>query len=159
MTWRNARRITFRPVSVGKKYLAAAGQQQKQMLGRIILMCDHAISRKPLRNHGGPTQTMALLAGSPAMLAGNPNGCTDGSGQLLTTDQRGVARPSSGPCDIERTSTSPGGNQKHIIGLKDAVLNLGFLGRSLFFLGLFALWISWGYQLEPVCSLDAPRQP
>ena len=54
----------------------------------------------PLQNNGGPTQTMALLAGSPAMLAGNPNGCTDGNGQLLTTDQRGVARPSSGPCDI-----------------------------------------------------------
>ena len=54
----------------------------------------------PLQNNGGPTQTMALLAGSPAMLAGNPNGCTDASGQLLTIDQRGAPRPSSGPCDI-----------------------------------------------------------
>jgi hypothetical protein len=54
----------------------------------------------PLQNNGGPTQTIALLAGSLAILAGNPNGCTDGSGQLLTTDQRGVSRPSSGSCDI-----------------------------------------------------------
>jgi hypothetical protein len=47
----------------------------------------------PLQNNGGPTQTQALLAGSPAIDAGNPSGCTDGSGQLLTTDQRGMPRP------------------------------------------------------------------
>jgi hypothetical protein len=36
---------------------------------------------------------MALLPGSPAIDAGNPAGCTDGSGHLLTTDQRGMPRP------------------------------------------------------------------
>jgi hypothetical protein len=57
----------------------------------------------PLRNNGGPTQTMALLNGSPAIDAGNPSGCTDGAGHLLTTDQRGAPRPDpgdSGGCDI-----------------------------------------------------------
>jgi hypothetical protein len=39
----------------------------------------------PLQNNGGPTQTMALLAGSPALNAGNPS-------QLGTPDQRGVVR-------------------------------------------------------------------
>jgi hypothetical protein len=55
-----------------------------------------------LGNHGGPTQTMRLLPGSPAINAGNPNGCTDGNGNLLTTDQRGWLRPDkqSGRCDI-----------------------------------------------------------
>jgi hypothetical protein len=43
----------------------------------------------PLQNKGGPTETMALLSGSPAIDAGNPSGCTDGSGHLLETDQRG----------------------------------------------------------------------
>ena len=43
--------------------------------------------------HGGPTQTMPLLSGSPAIDAGNPNGCTDGNGNLLKTDQRGYPRP------------------------------------------------------------------
>jgi hypothetical protein len=43
----------------------------------------------PLQNGGGPTQTMALPSGSPAVDAGNPNGCTDGFGRLLKTDQRG----------------------------------------------------------------------
>lgn len=46
----------------------------------------------PLQNNGGPTQTMALLPGSPAIDAGNPAGCTDGQGNLLKTDQRGMPR-------------------------------------------------------------------
>jgi hypothetical protein len=57
----------------------------------------------PLQNNGGPTQTQALLAGSPAIDAGNPSGCTDGSGHLLTTDQRGMPRPDPedlGGCDM-----------------------------------------------------------
>jgi hypothetical protein len=39
----------------------------------------------PLQNNGGPTQTMALLAGSPALNAGDPD-------QLGVADQRGVVR-------------------------------------------------------------------
>ena len=49
----------------------------------------------PLQNNGGQTQTMALPSGSPAIDAGNPSGCTDGSGHLLTTDQRGQPRRDS----------------------------------------------------------------
>jgi hypothetical protein len=57
----------------------------------------------PLQNNGGPTQTMALPSGSPAIDAGNPSGCTDGNGHLLKTDQRGKPRPDpedTGGCDI-----------------------------------------------------------
>ncbi|HST09558.1 MAG TPA: right-handed parallel beta-helix repeat-containing protein [Terriglobales bacterium] len=57
----------------------------------------------PLQNNGGPTQTMALPSGSRAIDAGNPSGCTNGRGHLLTTDQRGQARPDkedSGGCDM-----------------------------------------------------------
>ena len=57
----------------------------------------------PLQNNGGPTQTMALPSGSPAIDAGNPSGCKDGSGHLLTTDQRGFPRPGKGDtgrCDM-----------------------------------------------------------
>jgi hypothetical protein len=46
-----------------------------------------------LHNNGGPTQTMVLLAGSPAIDAGNPGGCTDNLGHVLKTDQRGQPRP------------------------------------------------------------------
>lgn len=57
----------------------------------------------PLQNNGGPTKTMALSSGSPAIDAGNPNGCTDGQGHLLKTDQRGKPRPDAedtGGCDM-----------------------------------------------------------
>ena len=46
-------------------------------------------------NNGGPTQTIPLLSGSPAIDAGNPSGCTDGLGHLLETDQRGLPRPNT----------------------------------------------------------------
>ncbi len=62
-----------------------------------------AVSPAPLgqpANNGGPTLTIALLAGSPAIDAGDPAGCTDPLGTLLPTDQRGVARPQNGRCDI-----------------------------------------------------------
>jgi len=48
-----------------------------------------------LGNYGGPTQTIRLLSGSPAIDAGNPSGCTDGQGHLLKTDQRGMPRPNT----------------------------------------------------------------
>lgn len=47
----------------------------------------------PLANNGGPTDTHALLAGSPALNAGNNATC-------LATDQRGVTRPQGPACDI-----------------------------------------------------------
>jgi hypothetical protein len=54
-------------------------------------------------DHGGPTRTISLQKASPAVDAGNPNGCTDGNGHLLTTDQRGYPRPDpedTSGCDI-----------------------------------------------------------
>src|SRR6185369_5191626 len=46
-----------------------------------------------LASNGGPTQTHALLSGSPAINAGTATGA-------LTTDQRGVARPQGAAVDI-----------------------------------------------------------
>ena len=59
---------------------------------------------KPLANYGGPTFTHALMNSSPAIDAGDPNGCTDGT-NVLTIDQRGMPRASAGGsgavrCDI-----------------------------------------------------------
>lgn len=47
----------------------------------------------PLADNGGPTQTHALLSGSPAIAAGDAAACP-------TTDQRGAARPQGAGCDI-----------------------------------------------------------
>ena len=56
----------------------------------------------PLQYNGGPTQTLALPPGSPAVDAGDPNGCTDGLGHLLKTDQRAKPRPGTANtgCDM-----------------------------------------------------------
>ncbi len=47
----------------------------------------------PLSDNGGPTQTRALLAGSPAINGGANTGCP-------TADQRGITRPQALICDI-----------------------------------------------------------
>jgi len=47
----------------------------------------------PLADNGGPTETHALLPGSPAIDMGDPAGCFDTDGALLTTDQRGPGFP------------------------------------------------------------------
>jgi hypothetical protein len=47
----------------------------------------------PLADNGGPTRTLALLRGSPAIDAGDDAACPP-------TDQRGVTRPFGAHCDI-----------------------------------------------------------
>ncbi len=47
----------------------------------------------PLADYGGPTQTMALLPGSPAIDAGSNALAVDANGNPLTTDQRGAGFP------------------------------------------------------------------
>ncbi|NJM76082.1 MAG: hypothetical protein HC852_10160, partial [Acaryochloridaceae cyanobacterium RU_4_10] len=54
----------------------------------------------PLADNGGPTQTQALLAGSPAIDAGTP---VDG----ITTDQRGESRPQGNAPDIGAFEVQP----------------------------------------------------
>ncbi|MEO5624758.1 MAG: CSLREA domain-containing protein [Dokdonella sp.] len=54
-----------------------------------------------LGDHGGPTWTHALLAGSEAI--DSPSGgssCVDGDGEDIQTDQRGAARVTGPRCDI-----------------------------------------------------------
>jgi hypothetical protein len=53
-----------------------------------------------LKNNGGPTETIALLATSPAVNAIPVSSCTDLSGLPTKTDQRGVPRPQGPACDI-----------------------------------------------------------
>ncbi len=61
-----------------------------------------------LADNGGPTQTIGLTGGSPAIDAGNPAGCTEPSGGgLLATDQRGRRRPGGSRCDIGAFETQP----------------------------------------------------
>ena len=60
----------------------------------------------PLQPNGGPTSTLALLAGSPALDAGDPAVPGSGGTACEATDQRGATRPVDGDgigsavCDI-----------------------------------------------------------
>jgi CSLREA domain-containing protein len=76
----------------------------------------------PLGNNGGPTQTMALLPGSPAIDAGSNALAVDLSGNALAADQRGVARVMNGTVDIGAfesrgftLSVASGNNQQAIV--------------------------------------------
>jgi hypothetical protein len=62
---------------------------------------------KVLGSYGGPTQTMVPRPNSPAVNKipiGAPDGLCPPSG---TTDQRGIARPQSGACDIGSVERKP----------------------------------------------------
>jgi hypothetical protein len=69
-----------------------------------------------LANNGGPTQTMALLTGSPAIDAIPVAHCTDQASppNRITTDQRGFARPDEAEhvCDIGAFETGCSQNQQ-----------------------------------------------
>jgi len=60
------------------------------------------LSSAGLANNGGPTQTIALVAGSHAIDAIPLAACTDQIGKRITTDQRGFPRPDGAEslCDI-----------------------------------------------------------
>ena len=56
----------------------------------------------PLQNNGGPTETHALLSGSPAINQIPVEDCLDADGAPLATDQRGEPRPAGAEsrCDV-----------------------------------------------------------
>lgn len=60
-----------------------------------------------LQNNGGPTKTIALLPGSPAVdaIPASISGC----GTSVTSDQRGISRPQGAGCDIGAFELKPQG--------------------------------------------------
>ncbi len=64
-----------------------------------------------LQDNGGPTKTIALLAGSNAIDGADPVlGCINSSNVVLPADQREVARPQGARCDIGAYELRPDGN-------------------------------------------------
>jgi hypothetical protein len=66
--------------------------------GTTSVTANPRLSPDGLQDNGGPTQTIALKKGSPALNA-IPKGAS-GCGTEITTDQRGVKRPQGSGCDI-----------------------------------------------------------
>jgi CSLREA domain-containing protein len=77
-----------------------------------------------LANNGGPTLTMALGAGSPAIDAG-----TTGCPPTPATDQRGVARPQGPGCDIGAFESS-GAPPVPSLSINNATVNEGNGGTT-----------------------------
>jgi len=88
----------------------------------------------PLQDNGGPTLTLAPLAGSPTINAGDSAGCP-------IFDQRGVLRPQGPVCDIgavesapPSVSTSPAtGVGATVATLQGSASNPDVLGGTVFF--------------------------
>lgn len=59
-----------------------------------------------LTDNGGPTQTIGLGSGSPAINAIPIAECKDAEGNTITTDQRGITRPQGAACDIGAFETN-----------------------------------------------------
>ncbi len=97
----------------------------------------------PLLSNGGPTQTMALLAGSPAIGTGN-------SALAPATDERGFSRSAQGPSDIgayeyDRPLTLTGASLAYTQGVAATQTIASFLGTdSHSQAGDFTATIAWG---------------
>jgi hypothetical protein len=93
-----------------------------------------------LENNGGPTQTISLAPGSPAIDAIPLANCTDQQSRPINTDQRGALRPDAGEvrCGIGAYESQDLAGQKdcdgktisalvrHFGGLDAAAAALGF---------------------------------
>ncbi len=66
---------------------------------------DPLLDSDGLKDNGGPTQTIALQNGSPAIDAGNYTVCA--AAPVNGVDQRGVVRPQSAHCDIGAFEKTP----------------------------------------------------
>ena len=82
----------------GSYNLIGAGGLMNGVNGNIVGVTDPKLG--PLADNGGPTQTMALLPGSPAIDAGSNALAVNADGTPLMTDQRGLPRISNGTVDI-----------------------------------------------------------
>jgi hypothetical protein len=85
----------------------------------------------PLQYNGGPVLTLTAFPGpgSPAINAGDPFGCRDGLGNLITSDQRGVRRPIGPRCDLGAVEANPNGdaNGDGTVTVADVFYLLNFL--------------------------------
>src|SRR5262249_24502232 len=81
-------------VSNGHNFM---GVNKLRVSAAALILADPQLG--PLKNNGGPTETHALLPGSRAIDAGDPGGCRDSLGALVTTDQRGFRRTVDGNRD------------------------------------------------------------
>jgi len=107
----------------------------------------------PLADNGGGTMTHAFLAGSPALDAGDPAGCTDENASALATDQRGITRAQGAACDIgayEQAAAVASGRYQGLFWRFPAESESGW-GINFAHQGdvVFATWFTYGFDGNP----------
>lgn len=116
--------------------------------------CSASLSGDPslgaLADNGGPTQTMALLPGSPAIDAGDDTVCA--SAPVNNLDQRGEVRPQGMHCDIGAYEADEGTNApwNTFLGGGDDDKSYGMVGDgdgNNYVLGVSSA--SWGNPVRP----------
>ena len=107
---------------IGKTYYPFGFTQATDQTGTIASPLDPMLG--PLANNGGPTLTHALLAGSPAIDAGDDS--VLGSPLFLTTDQRGLGFPRKLGAHVDSGAfegqISPSDSMKQLIAVVDGFL-------------------------------------
>jgi len=113
--------------SNGYSIMLTGGTPHCSISGAAMTFVDDALIG-PLQGNGGYAPTRALLAGSPAIDAGNPGGCSGSTG-TLTTDQRGVHRPIGSACDIGSYERAPCGdvNGDGLVNVTDIFFLINYL--------------------------------
>jgi hypothetical protein len=98
----NAPDVSGTVASEGNNLIGETGGNSGWIGSDLTGISASSLNLGPLANNGGPTQTMALLPGSPAINAGNNALAVDANNQPLLYDQRGpgYSRISGGTVDI-----------------------------------------------------------
>ncbi|HSL73071.1 MAG TPA: choice-of-anchor Q domain-containing protein, partial [Ilumatobacteraceae bacterium] len=99
-------------VSLGHNLIGVGGGSASidtvfTMAGDDVGVTAAEVALQTLADNGGPTQTIALGAGSQAIDAVPESACLDASGAALAVDQRGVTRPQGASCDIGAFEATP----------------------------------------------------
>jgi predicted outer membrane repeat protein len=101
----------------------------------------------PLADNGGPQQTMALGAGSPAINAGNLTACP-------ATDQRGIGRPQGSGCDIGAYEVVVTLNASpNLVAIDDGAFTLTVTGDGF----TVSSQVLWNGQPVPTTFIDSTR--
>lgn len=115
-------------VTGSNNLIGIGGDGNLASAGNLLDVSDPGLA--PLGDYGGPTETVALLTGSPAIQAGSKALEVDAQGNALTTDQRGMPLDSPAPdvgafqtqsTIVVNTTTDGGGSALGTVSLRQAV--------------------------------------
>lgn len=107
-----------------------------------------------LNNNGGPTLTIALLSGSPAIDAIPVSSCTDWNGNAVTADQRGTTRPQGPACDMGAYEYIEGTTTQSITFNALTNMPLGAASFTVSAIATSGLTVTFNSQTPTICAVS-----